>query len=125
MALSGIIRTREEVGINLLIDILRASYKQEIRARGYDQLKTYGVGRAISFQHWHHYITQMINQGIIRIDYTDHSKLKTTPLSSPARASTCTDHVQQGEIIRKFVLFLSQSENNCLPLFSFTLKLVK
>ena len=101
MALSGIIRTREQVGINLLIDILRASYKQEIRAKGYDQLKTYGVGRNIGFQHWQHYITQMINQGIIRIDYTDGSKLKTTPLSGP---------VLKKEVEIKLTEFVSQKE---------------
>jgi ATP-dependent DNA helicase RecQ len=81
MALSGILRTKKEVGINLLIDILRGSYKQEIQQKGYDRLKTYGVGRDVPFSHWRHYITQLINQGIIAIDFTDYSRLKSTPLS--------------------------------------------
>lgn len=81
MALSGIIRTREAVGMNLLIDILKGSYKQEIQQKGYHQIKTYGVGRDVPFSHWRHYITQLINQGIIAIDFTDFSRLKSTPLS--------------------------------------------
>jgi ATP-dependent DNA helicase RecQ len=81
MALSGILRTKEEVGISLLIDILRGSYKQDIQQKGYQHLKTYGVGRDIPFSHWRHYITQLINQGIIAIDFTDFSRLKSTPLS--------------------------------------------
>lgn len=101
MALSGIVRTKEQVGINLLIDILRASYKQEIKIRGYDQLKTFGVGRSISFLHWKHYITQMINQGIIQIDYSDHSKLKTTPLSKA---------VLKKEVKLKITEFVSQKD---------------
>ncbi len=81
MALSAIIRTQEKVGINMLVDILRGSYKQELVREGFDQIKTYGVGRDVDFLSWNHYITQMINQGIIRMDIADYSKLKTTPLS--------------------------------------------
>lgn len=83
MALSGILRSREKVGINLLIDILRGSFKQEIKSAGFDQLKTFGVGRDVPFTHWRHFITQMINLGIISIDFTDYSRLKSTPLSMP------------------------------------------
>ncbi len=81
MALSGVLRAGQKVGVNLLIDILRGSYKQEIKMSGYDQLKTFGVGRDVPFVHWRHYITQMINQGLIAIDFTDYSRLKSTPLS--------------------------------------------
>ena len=81
MALSAIVRTRESVALNLLIDILRGSYRAEVTQGGYDRIKTFGVGRSIPFNDWRHYITQMINQGIIAIDFTDHSRLKLTPLS--------------------------------------------
>ena len=81
MALSAIIRTHEHVGLNLLVDILRGSSKQEIRQANYDKIKTFGVGREVPFTHWKHYITQMVNQGIISIDYSDYNRLKTTPLS--------------------------------------------
>lgn len=84
MALSAIIRCKENVGINLLIDILRGSNKAEIRSGGYDRIKTFGTGREIPFLDWKHYITQLINQGLVSIDYTEGSKLKTTPLSLPA-----------------------------------------
>ena len=67
--------------MNLLIDILRGSYKQEIQQRGFHDIKTYGVGRDVPFSHWRHYITQLINQGIIAIDFADFSRLKSTPLS--------------------------------------------
>lgn len=88
MALSAIIRSKQQVGINLLIDILRGSFKKEIQAGGYQHLKTYGVGREIPFLSWTHYITQMINQGIIKLDVSDFSRLKTTPLSDPILKGT-------------------------------------
>jgi ATP-dependent DNA helicase RecQ len=80
-ALSAIKRTRENVGMNMLIDILRGSGKAEILAEGYDRIKTFGAGREFSFIEWKVYITQLINKGLIRTDYTDHFKLKCTPLS--------------------------------------------
>jgi ATP-dependent DNA helicase RecQ len=82
MALSGVVRAKQKVGVNVLIDILRGSHKNEILAWGYDQLKTFGVGAELSYLEWRHYITQMLNQGILSIDYTDHSTLKVTPLST-------------------------------------------
>jgi len=81
MAISAIVRTRQSVGINLLIDILRGANKSEIREKKFDQIKTYGVGRNIPFNAWRDYITQMINLGIIGIDFTEQSNLKLTPLS--------------------------------------------
>ncbi len=80
-ALSAVVRCNENVGLNLLIDVLRGSYRAEVREGGYDQIRTFGAGKDISFINWKIYITQLINQGYIRIDYTDHFKLKTTPLT--------------------------------------------
>jgi len=82
-ALSAIVRSTENLSMNLLIDVLRGSYRAEIRELGLDKIKTFGVGKDISFINWKIYITQLINQGLIRIDYTDGFKLKTTPLSHP------------------------------------------
>ena len=81
MALSAIIRSGEKLGFNLLIDVLRGSYKREVTNEGLDKIKTFGVGRDLPVAHWAHYLTQIINQGIIQIDYSDYSRLKKTPLS--------------------------------------------
>jgi len=81
MALSAISRAREQLNINLLIDILRGSGKKEILDNGYQHIKTYGVGRDLPFSDWRSYITQMIQQGLISIDYSDKAKMKLTPLS--------------------------------------------
>jgi len=81
MVLSAVIRTKEAIGINILIDILRGGYTQEVKYNQYNLIKTFGVGRDIPFLDWKHYVTQCINQGILRIDFTDSSRLKITPLS--------------------------------------------
>ena len=81
MALSACKRTQESVGLNLLVDVLRGSGKREIYDRHLHQVKTYGAGKDISGRDWNHYITQMINQGLLSIDYIAHSVLRCTPLS--------------------------------------------
>ncbi|MBL0027246.1 MAG: HRDC domain-containing protein [Saprospiraceae bacterium] len=80
-ALSALVRCKESIAMNLLIDVLRGSYRAKIRETGLDKIKTFGAGKDISFINWKIYITQLINQGLIRIDYSDGFKLKTTPLS--------------------------------------------
>jgi len=82
MALSAIKRCNERIGMETLIGVLKGSYRSEITSRGYDKIKTFGVGRNISGANWKNYIIQMINQGIISIDYATGSTLKWTPLSS-------------------------------------------
>ena len=80
-ALSAVVRCNENAGLNLLIDVLKGSYRAEVREGGFDKIKTFGAGKDISFINWKIYITQLINQGYLRIDYTDHFKIKTTPLT--------------------------------------------
>ncbi len=79
-ALSGIARMQEKEGITLLINVLRGSNNAEVHSSGYFNLKTYGVGKDISFFDWRDYIVQLANQGLIEIMYAEGSALKITPL---------------------------------------------
>jgi ATP-dependent DNA helicase RecQ len=79
-ALSGIIRTNGNVGINMLTDILRGSYREELKRKGYTELKTFGVGRDLTYRQWVEYLYQMMQLGYVEIDYTDNGHLRPTPL---------------------------------------------
>lgn len=79
-ALSGLIRMNEKVGTQMLIDVLRGSQRQEVLEAGYDKIKTYGVGSAISASDWKQYLMQMLNLGIIEMAYDEHFSLKVTDL---------------------------------------------
>lgn len=74
--------SKQQVGIQMMTDILRASGRRDILEKGYHNLPSYGVGREIPRADWLHYITQLINQGILEIDYTEKSVLKLTRLSA-------------------------------------------
>lgn len=77
-ALSAVKRLNENVAVNLLVDVLRGSERKEIIAQGYEQIKTFGAGKDISREDWLSYIGQMINQGLLEIDFTAYNKLKVT-----------------------------------------------
>jgi ATP-dependent DNA helicase RecQ len=79
-ALSGIARMKEKEGITMLINVLRGSNNAEVNAGGYFQLKTYGVGKDVSFFDWRDYIIQLANQGLIEIMYSESSALKISPI---------------------------------------------
>ncbi len=71
----------EKLGLHLLIDVLRASGRKEIFYENLHQLKTYGIGRDLPRMDWQNIIIQLINQGLLEIDYTQKSTLKLTSLS--------------------------------------------
>jgi len=79
-ALSGIARMKEKDGITMLINVLRGSNNADIHTKQYFNLKTYGIGKDISFFDWRDYIIQMANQGLIEIMYSENSALKISPL---------------------------------------------
>ena len=77
-ALSAILRTDSSVGIFTLTDILRGAARSELRAKGYDRIKTYGAGRDLSAAEWNDYISQMVQLGLLEIAYDDGNKLRVT-----------------------------------------------
>ncbi len=80
-ALSAVYRLREQVGLGLLVDILRGSGRKDIRDRGYDQIKTFGAGRDIPTFTWQNYLSQLINLGYLDIAYDQYGVLRLTPAS--------------------------------------------
>jgi ATP-dependent DNA helicase RecQ len=80
-ALSGIARLNQNAAMGLLIDVLRGSHRQEIVERGYDKIKTFGVGREFNHGEWQFYIAQMLNLGLVEVAYDQRHALKLTEAS--------------------------------------------
>ena len=80
MALSAITRADEQVGFTTTIDILRGNATREILAHDYSQFPTFGVGRELSFRDWHDYLLQMLQMGLIELDYKEKRHIHVTDL---------------------------------------------
>ena len=79
-ALSAIMRAEEQAGFTLVTEILRGNKSQSVLAKGWDKLKTFGIGRDITAVDWSAYLLQMLQRGYIEIAYNEDSHIKVTSL---------------------------------------------
>ncbi|MBP5340692.1 MAG: DNA helicase RecQ [Prevotella sp.] len=80
MALSAMRRTGEQIRISTTIEIVKGIMSPEVKRRGYNQLKTFGVGNDITPNDWQDYLLQMLQMGLIEIAYDEGNRAKITPL---------------------------------------------
>ncbi len=81
--LSAIYRTAERSTLRHCALILRGSHAQEIMEQRWHELKTFGVGRDLSYEEWIEYGSQLINAGYISVAYDRGMTLHLTSLSKP------------------------------------------
>ena len=80
MALSAAKRTSENCRISTIIEILKGMRSPAVLRQGYEQLRTFGVGRDLSTNDWQDYLLQMLQMGFIEIAYDDGNKVKVTAI---------------------------------------------
>ena len=71
-ALSAILRTGERFGLEHLVAVLRGEATDKVRARGHDQLPTFGVGTEFSRTEWRGLFRQMAAKGLVWADPERH-----------------------------------------------------
>ena len=118
IALSACLRLKQQVNLNTLVDVVRGSNRQDIIQNGYHQIKTYGVGKDIDHKSWVSYITQLIDQGVLSIDFTQGNRLLLTDLAKPILKSEKAVLLTEPQVIdfkakeiKQEVDDLSDSEN--------------
>ncbi|WP_081210989.1 DNA helicase RecQ [Salegentibacter sediminis] len=80
-ALSCIYRLKEQESITTVIDVLRGAQNETVFSKQYQALKTFGIGKETSWQHWQNYIIQLINLGFIEIAFHLHNNLQLTAIA--------------------------------------------
>jgi len=79
--LSAIYRVKETEATGTIIDVLRGAQNANIIEKGLDKLRTFGIGKDISWNHWQHFIIQLINQGACEIAFHKNNALHLTEFS--------------------------------------------
>tara|TARA_R110002012_G_scaffold50790_4_gene131315 strand:- start:11596 stop:13680 length:2085 start_codon:yes stop_codon:yes gene_type:complete len=78
---SAVYRLKEQVAMTMLVDVLRGAQNVQVFDKGYQNIKTYGTVKDISWQDLQQYIIQMVNQGILEIRFHENGRLLLTPLA--------------------------------------------
>ncbi|MGH1336172.1 MAG: DNA helicase RecQ [Aureispira sp.] len=96
MALSAIARTHQKISLSTTIDVLKGFYTEIVREHSYQDIRTFGVGKKTTAIAWQLYLQQMVQQGIIELDYKDHYNLKLNDFSKK---------VLKGDVVVKLVSY--------------------
>jgi ATP-dependent DNA helicase RecQ len=102
-ALSAVTRLKERFGTTYVVDFLRGSKNEKIRAE-HKALKTYGIGADISKTDWQRYIRELVSLGYLHVPDAVYPVLKLTEKS---------DSVLKGQ--QKVSLVLTQTTEELQP----------
>tara|TARA_R110002050_G_scaffold53118_2_gene120797 strand:- start:23702 stop:25843 length:2142 start_codon:yes stop_codon:yes gene_type:complete len=80
--LSTVYHLKQQEAMGIIIDVLRGSQNASIVSKGYQEVSTFGIGKDISWQHWQHFVIQLINQGFCEIAFHKHNALQLTDFSN-------------------------------------------
>src|SRR5690606_35664289 len=78
---SAVARLEENEAPGMVVDVLRGSQNATVFEKGYQQIKTYGAVKDVSWQDLHQYVIQLINQGVLEIRFHQGGRLLRTPLA--------------------------------------------
>ncbi len=78
---SAVVRMKEQESMGMLIDVLRGAQNAQVYEKGHQHIRTYGAVKDISWQDLQQYIIQLLNQGVLEINFKENSSIALTPLA--------------------------------------------
>ena len=76
---SAVARLQEREAMGVVIEVLRGSMNSHILDKGYQNVKTFGAAKDISWKDLQQYIIQLLNQAVLEIRFHENSRLLLTP----------------------------------------------
>jgi ATP-dependent DNA helicase RecQ len=78
---SAVARLQEQEALGMVLDVLRGSQNAQVYDKGYQNIKTFGAAKDISWRDLQQYAIQLLNQGILQIYFHEKGRLLLTPLA--------------------------------------------
>lgn len=76
---SAVARLQQNEAMGTVVDVLRGAQNVQILENGYQNLKTYGAVKEVSWLDLQQYVIQLLNQGILEINFREGSRIALTP----------------------------------------------
>lgn len=78
---SAVLRLKESEAMGMVVDVLRGAQNAQVLEKGYQHIKTYGAVTDVSWQDLQQYLIQLLNQGVLEINFREGGRLALTPLA--------------------------------------------
>lgn len=78
---SAVARLGESEPMGMVIDVLRGAQNAQVLEKGYQGVKTYGAVKDVSWLDLQQYVIQLLNQGVLEINFREGARLGLTPLA--------------------------------------------
>lgn len=79
-ALKVLEETPRKIPVSGLVDTVKGTNSQQVKDKGLDKLKTFGIGNEETGFAWQMYVQQFVQQGIVEINYKENYSLMITDL---------------------------------------------
>jgi len=78
---SAVARLQEQEALGMVLDVLRGAQNAQVFDKGYQNIKTFGAAKDISWRDLQQYIIQLLNQGVLQIHFHENGRLLLTSLA--------------------------------------------
>jgi len=78
---SAVARMKENEPMSTVVDVLRGAQNANIYEKGLQHIKTYGGVKDVSWQDLQQYVIQLLNQGVLEINFREGARIGLTPLA--------------------------------------------
>lgn len=76
---SAVARLHEQEALGMVLDVLRGAQNAQVYDKGYQNIKTFGAAKDISWRDLQQYVIQLLNQGVLQIHFHEKGRLLLTP----------------------------------------------
>lgn len=78
---SVVARLHEQEALGMVLDVLRGAQNAQVFDKGYQNIKTFGAAKDISWRDLQQYVIQLLNQGVLQIHFHENGRLLLTPFA--------------------------------------------